>query len=110
MARVDDSTYETGPIDGVWLDYGPLQGYLLQIPSTRPVISIEPYVSVAKDQREEGSNFSLAAGDLAIIHDVRIPENTSFTQIHIKSRTCAQYYFRAVVRLAPPAQDAGATE
>ena len=104
---IDANTWESGPIDGDWVDYAPQRFTTvpLKMLGNRLPTSVLVYVSGGK--RPVGaqfqSSFALGTGNLATISSV----TTSAVQIH--NDTCAQYYARFVITAAPqePARDAG---
>jgi hypothetical protein len=107
-ALVDANTWETTPARDVpWLFFGPERLWTFDLRSLagpRDVVNVEPYVSESEHPWESGQNFAVAGGNLA---EFRIAEPGV---LEVRNNTCATYYLRLVVELAPAtaATDAGA--
>lgn len=106
--------WESSPVDGVWLDFPRQRVWIFDLNTLgtdRIPQLIVPYVSAQADPLHENGNFTIAAGNLA--------EQSSVVngQVVIKNGTCADYYLRLVVQVAPrptpgttpplPSSDAG---
>ena len=105
---IDANTWESSSMDGDWLDYAPqrVTAVPLTMLGNRLPTSVLVYVSGAR--RPVGSpvqsSFALATGSLATISSL------SVMNVQIHNDTCAQYYARFVVTVAPQSwgQDGGA--
>ncbi len=105
---LDNDTWESNPIDGEWLDYGPRRTIFFRWPEfggRRPELLL-PYISSSQTPLSptNGDTFTLAGGDLATF--------TSLTAdgVFVRNNTCAQYYIRLVASAArsdDSVQDAG---
>lgn len=99
--RLDDDTWESGPIDGDWIPFTRQMQLELFHPLNR--VPYEVLVWISPEQRPlNGSNFTLAGGDVATVYKA-LPDVVSLT-----NGTCADFYVRVVLR-APrvPSLDAG---
>jgi hypothetical protein len=112
---VDETTWESGPIDGTWVDF-PGQRTMLLFPNLGqtfpgPYTSVEVYVSASPQANAPGNNWTLATGNLAEV-SVQGPDTGTPWGVFVKNDTCAPYYARVVVRRAGTsaggALDAGA--
>lgn len=89
--------WESGPIDGVWLDFPKARVWIFDLNalgSDRLPAVITPYVS-AEVEPNNGGNSTIAAGNLAEQSSIRPG------QVVIKNGTCADYYLRLTVQAAP---------
>ena len=94
--------WESGPIDGVWLDFPKQRAWIFDLHELggRTPTVVTPYVSAQADPVHDFGNFTVAAGNLAEISAVA-PD-----QVVIHNGTCADYFLRVVVEAAPRAPNA----
>lgn len=89
--------WESGPIDGQWLDFPRQRVWVFDLtalgPDRKPQVII-PYVS-AEFEPNKGGNFTIAAGNLAEQSGIQNG------QVVIKNGTCADYFLRLTVQAAP---------
>jgi hypothetical protein len=106
---VDETTWESVPIDGTYLDFPGQRVYVFAPfldktpsgqPFTGPYTNIVAYVSADPQPSLNGSNFTIASGNLAEVVGV----TTGGFAVH--NDTCAEYYLRVVATRAAP--DGGA--
>ena len=118
---VDATHWQSGPIDGAWLDYPgarqivlfpnvvPGPGYTLPGNFPGPYTNIFVYVSPNEDANGPGSNWTLASGNIAEVTTALL--GTQWI-VSVTNASCAQYYVRVVVERAEPdasaPDDAGA--
>jgi hypothetical protein len=100
---VDENTWESSAVDGVWIDYRASRTIAFLMPAffDRMPTSFEAYISPVAEplaDPQPGSapdNFSIASGNLAEFIDAR-PGG-----VNVLNATCASYFIRVVVRFAP---------
>jgi hypothetical protein len=89
-----------------WLDYGPQRLYFFDPPGftdfdQRKLTTATVYISPSRDPNQFGDNFTLAAGNSAIITYIQTVPSKIKGGIYVKNDTCAQYYMRAVFTVEP---------
>ncbi len=96
-ATIDSTTWETTQIDQPWIDFPGARDYELRFSqfANRRVVSIEPYVSFAREPNRNLDDFTLASGDIAELHEV------GNGTVKVRNGTCADLFLRVVVRFAP---------
>lgn len=96
---IDTNTWASSPVDGVWLDFPRQRAWVFeleQLGRDRWPELVVPYVSaVAQPISPQGSNFTIAAGNLAEISGV------GKGRVTIKNGTCADYFLRLMVVASP---------
>lgn len=101
---VDENTWESGPIEGEWLDYAPQRWITIPLAQLGNRLPTSVLVYVSGNSRPVGSasqsSFALATGNLASIQWV------SSEAIMVHNDTCAQYFARVVISVASPASAA----
>jgi hypothetical protein len=112
---VDETTWESGPIDSTWLDYpGQRADFLFpngvgsppeKGPFPGPYTNVIVYVSPNPDANGLGSNWTFASGNLGEV-TVHPPDTTPGGEtdwfVAVVNDTCAGYYLRVVVSRAAP--------
>lgn len=106
---VDDNTWQSGPVDGLWLPFPKQQTYyfdLHELGVDRLPTLVIPYVSAQANPLQEGGNYTIAGGNLAEI------SGADRGRVTIHNGTCADYFLRVLVQApqrangaAPPAND-----
>jgi hypothetical protein len=107
---LDPDTWESSPVDGKWLKFGPKSTWVLHVPSWqasgREPAEFFAYVSSAESPNDGGDdafpNWTLAVGNLAEFQ-AAFPG-----RVNVHNDTCSQYYVRVVLRAPLAATDAGA--
>ncbi|MFO0675696.1 MAG: hypothetical protein U0169_04135 [Polyangiaceae bacterium] len=100
---VDENTWESGAVDGVWLDYRAARtiAFVVSPFYDRVPTSFEAYISPVPEPLADPApgtapdNFSVATGNLAEFIDARAGG------VNVYNATCASYYLRVVLRFAP---------
>jgi hypothetical protein len=99
-AVVDATHWESGPLEGQWLDY-PGQRHILLLPDNfpGPYTNITVYVSPNQLANDNGSSWTQASGNIAEVYSYLY-----FGQwlVSVTNASCAQYYARVVVERADP--------
>ncbi len=104
----DGNTWETTPNDDSaqrWIPFTPYHTWILhpQGLEGRAITSVITYISADPDPNSAGKNFSIAAGNQALISVSEDSRN-----VFITNSTCAPFYIRVVITTLPPAvQDGG---
>jgi hypothetical protein len=102
---LDDSTWESGPLDGTYLNFHGERTWIFN-PSgwvgDRVPTLITPYLSLIAQPNAEGgapgyAGFTLGPGNMAEI--TAFPSGGGY-QIQVLNNTCAQYYLRVVIQYA----------
>ena len=106
---IDATHWESGPVSGDWLTYGPEQTILFHFrdATTGAVLSgqvLDYQVFVGStEQPDNGGNFIPCSGNLCEITD-----NNDGSSVFVKNDTCASYFIRVVLTINPtPTTDAG---
>jgi hypothetical protein len=97
--RVDDYTWESGPVDGTYLDFHGGNNWLLD-PSAamgkRAPVGFSAFLSLDPNPyAPNASGFAPSAGNLTEFHPAANP-----WQVNVLNDTCAQYYLRVVLTYA----------
>ena len=101
---VDDETWQSTPLSGPWLEFGPERVWtfdLRGVAGPREILEVLAYVSEAEepnggDAAPRGrASFAVAGGNLAVM---RLVEPGVFT---VRNATCARYFVRVTARLGP---------
>jgi len=109
---IDPYTWESGPIDGAWLDFRHNKTWLLHFRDgvTQQTIQgtvYEPLVWIAPEAEASapGGQYVTAGGNLA-----EWSTASDATSLNLHNDTCADYFFRVVVHASPDGTppDAGA--
>jgi hypothetical protein len=105
---LDDTTWESSPIDGAWLHFPRQRYYFFDIPELggRLPSVVIPTLS-AVQVPDDGGDSTLGAGNIALLL------NYHPNHVEVKNDTCSDYYLRLVI-LVPPLPpsngDAGALD
>jgi hypothetical protein len=126
---IDDSAWESNPIEGHWLPFPPQRSVVLSVPfaTNRPLVDFLAYVSPARlkgttgndrelpedgftdmpnDPAKPGGQFANAAGNIAEFSYV-VPEGDHW-KVTVHNDTCASFWLRVVIHAGPPgSSDAG---
>lgn len=94
---IDENTWESSPMDGVWLHYSSGHIWFFEVPALgdRIPYSIETYISPIEEPNDKPGNFTMAGGNLA--------ELSGFgpNRFVVRNGTCAEYFVRVVVHVPP---------
>jgi hypothetical protein len=100
-----EDIWESTPVDGTWLWFPRQRYYAITLPlSGRAPQIVLPYLSAQPEPMKTGADFTLGAGNLALVH------NALPNRVDIRNDTCSDYYLRLVVITTPLPADAGAPE
>jgi hypothetical protein len=99
--RLDANTWESGPLDGTYLDFHGERTWIFN-PSgwmgSRVPATFNAYLSLNPQPNAEGGDgFAQPAGNLAEI--TAFPVDGGY-QVQVLNDTCAQYYLRVVITYA----------
>jgi hypothetical protein len=111
---IDENTWESNAIDDTWLTFDGQHTLVFHIPDFfgRDVVSVEPYLSVSATPNDPNNltNFVPASGNP--VQFIGVGDETfcfldgkhdSYKHIGLMNNTCAPYFLRLVVRVAPAA-------
>jgi hypothetical protein len=117
------NTWESTPIDGNWIHYAPSVTVHVEIPelANRTVINTQVFLSPVFDPNAvppaggAPNNYAEASGNLAEIEQVLTQfgdpsgpnAGKQVLSLEVLNGTCAEYYARILVIVAPEAADAG---
>jgi hypothetical protein len=94
--RVDDYTWESGPVDSAYLDFHGGTNWLLDpsaVMGKRAPVGFEAFLSLGPSPyAPDGGGFAPSAGNLTEFHPADNP-----WQVSVLNDTCAQYYLRVVL-------------
>ena len=116
---VGPDTWESSPITGTWVHYGPQDALQVQIPAfaNRTVVDTQVFLSPAPQPEDSvGDNYAEASGNLAEFQYVGTgPGAGDFVGepvlgFRVLNGTCADYYARVLVVVAPLDADAGSAD
>ncbi|MDF2691882.1 MAG: hypothetical protein K0S65_265 [Labilithrix sp.] len=106
---IDENTWESSPMDGTWLWFPRQRVYFFDIPPLggRVPKLVVPYVAASPQPQINGGNFTVGAGNIALLSGVRA------NHVDIRNDTCSDYYLRLVLLVEPlppavPGDDGGA--
>jgi hypothetical protein len=99
---IDATHWESGPLSGSWLGYGPEQIYLMHFRDavtgdeiSGDIMNIDGFVGAVTNPDTPGNNFAPCAGNLC---EYTTNDSSSF---FVKNDTCSSEFFRVVVTLDP---------
>lgn len=122
----EPNTWESTPIDGNWVHYPPEVTIHVEIPelANRTVINTQVFLSpvfnpnAVPPDGSDPNNFAEASGNLAEIEQVLTQfgdpngpnAGKQVLSLEVLNGTCAEYYARVLVIVAPDAADAGTAD
>lgn len=108
---LDEDTWASTRVDETWLWFPRQRWYVFDLRALggRTPEKIWPYISGSPDPMSTGGNFTIGAGNLALL------SAASPNRLDVRNDTCSDYYLRLVIEVPPlppppPSVDGGAAE